>query len=236
MQNTSTVPVWASLSDLPREIIDITIPRIPSKDYASCVGVSPAWPATFIPSLWKIVHLVDRTMHNCFGSKEARNAFIRNCQHIRTIETTNPAFVSFLGHFHPRITKLESLTLRLKEHPFSKIRELIISCDATIPAALIIGQEYVDVPRHASRVMEVLQNNPNQRLLRLDLSCFRYKNGKKGFPDLVSEFPTAHLKKLELSFLNPSPHDKDIHDGSDKDLNLETMAHFNQFFQNPSMP
>ncbi|KAH7032441.1 hypothetical protein BKA57DRAFT_477230 [Linnemannia elongata] len=226
------MPNLASFTDLPQEIIDIIIPQISSKDYSSCVGVSPAWPAIFTPTLWKVVRLVNKTIHEAFGSKEARNALARNCGHIRTVETTDPAFVSFLSVYHPCITKLESLTLRLKEHPVSRVTELMLSSDHIVPTALL-GQEFMDVPRCASKVITVLQNNPNLRYLSLDLGCFRYKDGLDGFADLVSAFPTTHLEKLELSFLNSIPYDKDIHDGSNKDLDLWNLSRFNQFLQEP---
>ncbi|KAF9281761.1 hypothetical protein BGZ88_011415 [Linnemannia elongata] len=226
------MPNLASFTDLPQEIIDIIIPQISSKDYSSCVGVSPAWSAIFTPTFWKVVRLVNKTMHESFGSKEARNALARNCGHIRTVETTDPAFVSFLSVYHPCITKLESLTLRLKEHPVSRVTELMLSSDHIVPTALV-GQEFMDVPRCASKVITVLQNNPNLRYLSLDLGCFRYKDGLDGFADLVSAFPTTHLEKLELSFLNSIPYDKDIHDGSNKDLDIWNLSCFNQFFQEP---
>ncbi|KAG0280044.1 hypothetical protein BGZ97_009472, partial [Linnemannia gamsii] len=227
------MPVRASFTDLPQEIIDLIIPRISSKDYASCVGVNHAWFSIFTPSLWKVVRLVDRTMQESFGSKEARNALASNCGYIRMIETTDPAFVSFLGIFQPRITNLESLTLRLKEHPFSPVSEFIFSPDLVISAAQIMGQESVDMPRCVASVIKILQNNRNLRSLSLDWGCFRYKNGDEGFPELVSAFPTTHLEKLELSFLNAIAHDRDIHDGSDKNLDLVNVERFNQSFQQP---
>ncbi|KAG0275479.1 hypothetical protein BGZ96_003772 [Linnemannia gamsii] len=225
--------VRASFTDLPQEIIDLIIPRISPKDYASCVGVSPSWSTIFTPSLWKVFRLVDRTMHECFGSREARNALARNCGYIRTIETTDPAFVSFLGIFLPGITNLESLTLRLKEHPFSTVSEFILSSDFVVSAAKIMGRDFVDIPRCVTPVIKILQKNRNLRSLSLDWGCFRYKNGDEGFPELVSAFPTTHLEKLELSFLNAISHDRDIHDGSDKNLDLVNVARFNQSFQQP---
>lgn len=227
------MPALASFTDLPQEIIDIIIPRISSTDYSSCVGVSPAWSAIFTPALWKVVRLVNRTMHDSFGSKEARNALARNCVHIRTVETTDPAFVSFLGLYHPRITNLESLTLRLKEHPDSRVNEFLVSSDLTVPAAMITGKDFMDVPRCVSSIIRLLQNNPNLRSMSLDLGCFRYKDGRDGFADLVSAFPTTHLEKLELSFLNLIPYSEDVQDGSDSDLDLEDLAPFNQFLQEP---
>ncbi|KAG9062014.1 hypothetical protein KI688_006734 [Linnemannia hyalina] len=149
---------------------------------------------------------------------------------LRTVETTDPTFISFLGLYHLRISKLESLTLCLKEHPALRVREFINSSDLTVPATMVMGQEFVDVSRCVSPVINVQQDN---RFISLDLGRFRYKDGLDGFADLVSAFPTTHLEKLQLSFLNSIPHDKCINDGSNKDLNLEDVARFNQFFREP---
>ncbi|KAF9537282.1 hypothetical protein EC957_008506 [Mortierella hygrophila] len=133
---------------------------------------------------------------------------------LRTVETTDPAFASILGLYHLRFPNLQYLALCLKEHPVSRVHEFINSSDLTVPAMKVMGKEFVDVSRCVTSVINVQQNDPNLRSISLDLGRFRYEDGLDGFADLISAFPTTHLEKLELSFLNSIPRDKCINDGT----------------------
>lgn len=206
----------ASFTSLPQEIIDLIVPLVNPKDYASCVRVSHEWYTLFTPSLWRDIRLVDETINERFKTKESRRALARNAQHLRIVETTDPAFVLCLGSFMPPVTNLQSLTIRLKDHPNSAVTELVISDTITIPAALITGDdtETVGIPRCVDRVIRVLEDNSDLQHLSLDVGCFRYKDGREGFADLVAAIPIAKLEKLELSFLQSIPRNQEIHEAN----------------------
>ncbi|KAF9136901.1 hypothetical protein BGX30_010720 [Mortierella sp. GBA39] len=153
-----------------------------------------------------------------------------NCQHIRALETTDPAILYFLAHFSPTtVTKLDSLTIRLKDHPTSSV---LLSTVMTVTAATTAAvaamtndnaKGTLDIPRCASSVIRIIQNNHDLRYLSLDVGCFRYEDGREAMADLVSVFPTAKLEKLELSFLNSVSYDMELgHEGdADTDKLIE---------------
>ncbi|KAG0282666.1 hypothetical protein BGZ96_000251 [Linnemannia gamsii] len=230
------MPAWASLLDLPQEIIDLILPHISHNDYASCLRVNTSWRSIFTPSLWQVMRLGDRTMHECFGTREARIALVRNSQYIRTVETTDPAFVFALACMYPTVTKLESLTLRLKDHAFSTVDELLLSTDELPATAATVApdtKQTIDVPRCTAPVTLILKNNPNLRYVSLDVGCFRYRDGMEGMLSLAMAFPTAKLEKLELSFLNSAAYNRDINDGGDEAFDTESFAQYYLAKHNP---
>ncbi|KAG0274524.1 hypothetical protein BGZ96_004294, partial [Linnemannia gamsii] len=93
-------------------------------------------------------------------TRESRRALARNAHHLRTVETTDPAFVYCLSNFLPPVINLQSLTVRLKDHPNSTITELVMADTIIIPAALFTGddtKETVDISRCVDDVIRVLQ-------------------------------------------------------------------------------
>jgi hypothetical protein len=221
--------LFASLIDLPQEIIDLITPLIDPKDYASCVGVSHAWHTLFIPLLWKVIRVVDETFHERFNTREARFALARNIQYIRTVETTDPAFVFCLGNFAAPVTNLQSLTIRLKDHRSSTITEFAITDKIVLSSAWLTGddtKEKMEIPRSARDVIRILGDSPDLRHLSLDIGCFRYHNESEGFADLVAAIPTAKLEKLELSFLQSIPYNKEINTANDENLDVEKIKQY----------
>jgi hypothetical protein len=178
-----------SFSSLPQEVIDIIITHLIHRDYASCVLVSHAWRSYFTPSLWRTVRVVDETANNCLKTQQGRNALARYSQYIREFETTYLGLVFYLTIARPAITKLVSLTIRLKDHRFSKLTAK--------------ADQAGDVPKSVtSSVIKVLKNNPGLRSLNLDRGCFRYKDDEGAFEFLTIAIPTARLERLELSFFD----------------------------------
>ncbi|KAF9538299.1 hypothetical protein EC957_006948 [Mortierella hygrophila] len=228
------MPVWASMLDLPQEILDIITPLISHSDYPACILVNHCWSTLFTPLLWEVVQVGDRTMQECFGTREARNALARNCQYIRVLETTDPAIIYYLANFYPTtVTKLDSLTIRLKDHPTSSIlfsTAMTVTATATATAAAVPAttndnsKGTLDIPRCASTVIQILQKNRDLRYLSLDLGCFRYEDGREAMADLVSVFPTAKLEKLELSFLNSVAYDREL--GNEGDADTEKLIEY----------
>ncbi|KAH7032427.1 hypothetical protein BKA57DRAFT_477205 [Linnemannia elongata] len=234
MQDSSTMPIWASMLDLPQEILDILIPQISHNDYPSCILVNLAWSTIFTPYLWEVVRLGDKTMHECFGTREAQNALARNCRHIRVLETTDPAIVYFVAQFSPSTAaKLDSLTIRLKDHPTSPVDVLVSLNNMTVTSAAVAATTTNDnakgtlqIPRCASSIIRILQKNPDLRYLSLDVGCFRYDDGREAMADLVSVFPTAKLEKLELSFFHSLSFDRDLDDGGNEDIDVKKTIEY----------
>lgn len=231
------MPVRASMPDLPQEILDIITPLISHNDYASCILVNLGWSTIFTPLLWEVVRLGGRTMQECFGTREALKALASNCQHIRVLETTDPALVSFLARFFPTTaTKLDSLTIRLKGRPTSSIDELVLSTNMNVTTAAAAAtaatttndnaKGTLNISRCASSVIRILQKAPNLRYLSLDVGCFRYEDGGEAMEDLVSVFPITKLEKLELSFLNSVLLDRDLDDGGDENLDEQKSMEY----------
>ncbi|KAG0281304.1 hypothetical protein BGZ97_009289, partial [Linnemannia gamsii] len=155
---------------------------------------------------------------------EARFALARNIQYIRTVETTDPAFVFCLGNFAAPVTNLQSLTIRLKDHRSSTITEFAITDKIVLSSAWLTGddtKEKMEIPRSARDVIRILGDSPDLQHLSLDIGCFRYHNESEGFADLVAAIPTAKLEKLELSFLQSIPYNKEINTANDE--NLDTI-------------
>ncbi|KAF9538297.1 hypothetical protein EC957_006946 [Mortierella hygrophila] len=213
-----------SLTTLPREIIDLVLPLINLKDYVSCVRVNKEWYTLFTPLLWRDIRVVDETINERFKTIEARRALVRNAQHLRTVETTDPALVYCLGSCMPPTINLQSLTIRFKNHPVSTVTELVISDNIVLKPGQFTGdetRETMDIRRCAEEVIRLVHNNSDLQYLSLDVGCFRYKDGKEGFPDLVVTIPTAKLEKLELSFLQSIPFDRDINSINDVELDMK---------------
>ncbi|KAF8934538.1 hypothetical protein BGZ47_010341 [Haplosporangium gracile] len=184
----------AAFSSLPQEVIDLIIPHLTQRDYASCVLVSQAWNTLFTPPLWRILRVVNETTNKCLKTTQGRTALARNRHHIREFETTYLDSVFFLATGQPVITDLVSLTIRLKDHRFSSL-----STDSK-------GETKAEVPKSTvSSVIKILNNNPELRSLSLDRGCFRYKDDDSSYSYLIAAFPTAHLERLELSFFDASP-------------------------------
>ncbi|KAF9136900.1 hypothetical protein BGX30_010719 [Mortierella sp. GBA39] len=218
-----------SLTTLPQEIIDLVLPLINPKDYVSCIGVSKEWCTLFTPLLWRDIRVVDETINEHFKTREARHALARNALHLRTVETTDPALVHCLGGCMPPTINLQSLTIRFKNHPVSTVTELVISDNIVLRPGLFTGdetRETMDIPRCARSVIRVLQDNSDLQHLSLDVDCFRYKDGKEGFPDLVVAIPTAKLEKLELSFLQSIPYNREINSVNDVEFDIEKVKQY----------
>ncbi|KAF8934540.1 hypothetical protein BGZ47_010343 [Haplosporangium gracile] len=217
-----------SLTSLPQELIDLILPLVNPKDYASCVSVSHAWYTLFTPLLWRDIRVVEETINERFKTREARRALARNAIHFRTVETTDPAFVYCLCTFTPPCFNLQSLTIRLKDHPVSTVTELVIGDELVLRPPMFTDddtKETIDILRCANDVLRLLRFNSNLQYLSLDVGCFRYKDGREGFPDLVVAMPTAKLEKLELSFLQSIPYNSEINSANDKDLDIQKVKH-----------
>lgn len=80
-----------------------------------------------------------------------------------------------------------------------------------------------------SSVIKVLQNNPGLRSLNLDKGCFRYKPDECGFAYLTLEFPTTHLKKLELSFFDSHSKEMDRNAIATRATTTSSSTYTNQF-------
>ncbi|KAF9148352.1 hypothetical protein BG015_009918 [Linnemannia schmuckeri] len=146
-------------------------------------------------------------------SRGARNALARNSQYNHTIETTDPAMVFTLTAIRLTITKLESLTLRLKDYPTSNVNEIVVSTNVVALGASVSSNSTstVEIARCVSDVIRIriLHNNPDLRSLSLN-------DGREGMKDLVAAFSTAKLEKLELSFLHSVSFDRGINGGNEE--------------------
>ncbi|KAK3812565.1 MAG: hypothetical protein J3R72DRAFT_462761 [Linnemannia gamsii] len=189
-----------TLTSLPQELIDLITSLVAKEDCLSCVHVSHAWHALFTPYIWRTVRVVSESENeNRSLTIEARKALARYGHHVRTVETTDPSLVFSLVISRPYITKLESLTIHLKDHPVTSISELVISDKIVLPTPSF-PMEPLDIHRCSSYVATVLYNNPGLRFLSLNEGCFHYKDGKEGFVDIFQALPSVHLEKLELLF------------------------------------
>ncbi|KAF9125150.1 hypothetical protein BGW39_007619 [Mortierella sp. 14UC] len=214
----------ASLTSLPQEIIDLILFLIAKEDYVSCVRVNKAWSALFTPYFWREVRVVDEVRNDHLVTVDTRKAIARNSQHIRTIETFDPSFVHFLGSVRPTIANLESLTIRLKNNPFTLVDNFVLYPDISIPVAVLGRGEgaILHYPRCVDDVAQTLKNNPGLRFLSLDEGCFRHADERDGFAELLPVLPTAHLERLELSLVETSAPDPAVIDPDYERLDIDT--------------
>ncbi|KAF9920900.1 hypothetical protein FBU30_009135 [Linnemannia zychae] len=136
-------------------------------------------------------------MEQAFKTTESRLALTRHCHHIRSVQAVDPAFV-------PKITQLQSLTLRLLDNPSSLVTELIVSPGRTIPLLNDpVTKGSVNILRSTRSVAMVLSNNRDLQTVNLDAGCLFPEKGDNITTEsihFISTLPVIHLKKLEISF------------------------------------
>ncbi|KAF9921519.1 hypothetical protein FBU30_008417 [Linnemannia zychae] len=193
-----------AVSSLPEELITLIASNLALNDLSCSVRVCKEWQAAFTPSLWREIRIVDETIDERFTSEEARMALVDNSHYIRVVETSDPTFMFYLATTEPKITKLQSITLRLRKNRTSPLSTILYSkkhVPAPIPAA--IGPDNsIHLPRCGTYILELVNNNKDVRELSFDDGCYRLKDGRDCFPHLIATLPTS-VEKLELSFLDP---------------------------------
>ncbi|OAQ26569.1 hypothetical protein K457DRAFT_128103 [Linnemannia elongata AG-77] len=209
-----------------KEIIDLISSYLTPEELAVCLCVCKEWRDTLIPSLWRVVRVVNEAMYDRFRSKESRDALTMNSHHICVVETTDPAFAYFLAtHCRQHTSNIQSLILRLRKEeivqpPTTPPPRLNFSMSSpsssssqnddhpAVIAPTIPETESSDRSAFATIVTQrLLFMNRNLRTLSLDEGCFRMKDGPDEFVKVMASAPTACLQRLEISFLGAQQRD-----------------------------
>ncbi|KAF9125148.1 hypothetical protein BGW39_007617 [Mortierella sp. 14UC] len=140
-------------------------------------------------------------MFDCFNTEEFHKSLEHISSHVRILETTDASFATLVTSLHPAMTKLQSLSLHLKDEP--------ISLTKIFPSEVKDGEGEISTRYgSAAPTVRLLLNNRNLGSISLNESCFRQEPGEDTFSLVVSTMYPERLERLELLFFDPGENEE----------------------------